>query len=135
MSKPYSDDLRRRVVSSVIEGGVSRRQAAERYNLGISTVIRWVARFEATGSVSPGKIGGYKPRAISGGHRDWLVERCRGSAFTLRGLVSELAGRGLKVDYRSVWAFVHEEKLSYKKRRWSRPNADGRMSRAAAISG
>ena len=58
MSKPYSDDLRRRVVGSVIEGGVSRRQAAERYDLGISTVIRWVARFEATGSVSPGKIGG-----------------------------------------------------------------------------
>jgi len=33
----------------------------------------------------------------------------------LRGLVAELAERGLKVDYRSVWAFVHEEKLSYKK--------------------
>ena len=135
MSKPYSDDLRGRVVSSVIEDGLSRRQAAERYDLGISTVIRWVARFEETGSFSPGKIGGYKPRAISGRHRDWLVERCRASAFTLRGLVAELAGRGLKVDYRSVWAFVHEEKLSYKKRRWSRPSANGPMSRVDAISG
>ncbi|MDW9590490.1 hypothetical protein GOA80_31725, partial [Sinorhizobium meliloti] len=27
--------------------------------------------------------------------------------------------RGLKVDYRAVWTFVHEEGLSYKKRRWS----------------
>jgi hypothetical protein len=26
--------------------------------------------------------------------------------FTLRGLVGELAERGLKVDYRVVWAFV-----------------------------
>jgi hypothetical protein len=34
----------------------------------------------------------------------------------LRGLVAELAARGLKVDYRSVWEFVHAEKLSSKKR-------------------
>ena len=30
-------------------------------------------------------------------------------------LVAELAGRGLKVDYHSVWDFVHAEKLSFKK--------------------
>jgi len=29
--------------------------------------------------------------------------------------VAALAERGLKVDYRSVWTFVHEEKLSFKK--------------------
>src|SRR5690349_22821053 len=34
------------------------------------------------------------------------------SDFTLRGLVAELAARGLKVDYRSVWEFAHAEKLS-----------------------
>src|SRR5262245_51815502 len=45
----------------------------------------------------------------------WLGSR-RGD-FTLRGLVAELAARGLKVDYRSVWAFVHAEKLSFKKKR------------------
>jgi transposase len=37
--------------------------------------------------------------------------------FTLRGLVAELGERGLMVDYRSVWEFVHAEKLSHKKRR------------------
>ena len=37
--------------------------------------------------------------------------------FTVRGLVAELAERGLKVDYRTMWEFVHAEKLSYKKRR------------------
>jgi hypothetical protein len=30
-------------------------------------------------------------------------------------LVAELAERGLTVDYRSVWEFVHAEKLSFKK--------------------
>ena len=38
-------------------------------------------------------------------------------AFTLRGLVAELAERGLKVDYRTMWAFAHAEGLSFKKNR------------------
>jgi hypothetical protein len=37
-------------------------------------------------------------------------------AFTLRGLVAELAERGLKVDYRTMWTFAHAEGLSFKKR-------------------
>jgi putative transposase len=135
MGKPYSNDLRDRVVASVEQEGLSRRQAAARYDVGISSVIRWVGRFRETGSVNPGQIGGHKPKKIRGAHRDWLVERCRSEAFTLRGLVAELAERGLKVDYRSVWAFVHEEKLSYKKRRWSRPNRGVPISRAGVSNG
>jgi putative transposase len=107
-------DLRERVVAAVEEEGLSRNQAAKRYGVGISTAIRWVRRFRGTGSVAPSKIGGYKPKAISGAHRDWLLHRCKEKAFTLRELVAELATeRGLKVDYHSVWNFVHEEKLSY----------------------
>ncbi|BAV50449.1 transposase [Mesorhizobium loti] len=135
MGKPYSNDLRDRVVASVEQEGLSRRQAAARYDVGISSVIRWVGRFRETGSISPGQIGGHKPKKIRGAHRDWLVERCRNEAFTLRGLVAELAERGLKVDYRSVWAFVREEKLSYKKRRWSRPNRGVPTSRAGVSNG
>ena len=95
------------------------RAVRRRRNLGwgISTAILWVQRFRQTGSVEPDQIGGYKPKKISGRHRDWLVERCRTADFTLRGLVAELAERGLKVDYRTVWDFVHAEKLSHKKRR------------------
>jgi transposase len=45
------------------------------------------------------------------------LARIKEKDFTLRGLVAELAGRGLKVDYRTVWTFVHDEKLSFKKKR------------------
>ena len=65
----------------------------------------------------PGQMGGHKPRKLIGASRDWLLERCREKDFTLRGLVAELAERGLKVDYRSVWEFVHAEGLTHKKRR------------------
>jgi putative transposase len=117
MARPYSVDLRERVVAAVVEGGLSRRQAAERFGVGISTVIRWVSQFHDTGSVAPGKMGGHRPRTISGAHHDWLVGRCREREFTLRGLVAELAERGCHVDYRSVWNFVHAEGLTYKKNR------------------
>jgi transposase len=60
-------------------------------------------------------MGGHRPKGISGAHRVWVLERIKAGDFTLRGLVAELGERGLKVDYRSVWEFVHADKLSFKK--------------------
>lgn len=117
MGRPYSLDLRERVVSAVIKGGLSCHQAAAQFGVAISTAINWVRRFRETGSVEPDQVGGYRPKKIVGPHRDWLVQRCRKADFTLRGLVAELVERGLTVDYRTVWEFVHAEKLSHKKRR------------------
>ena len=118
MGKPYSMDLRERVVVAVEQDGLSCRRAAERFGVAVSTAINWVKRFRDTGSVGPGQMGGHRPKKIIGAHRDWLGERCgEEKGFTLRGLVRELAERGLKVDYRTVWSFVHEQKLSFKKNR------------------
>jgi transposase len=81
--------------------------------------------------VAPGKIGGHKPRTLRGAHRDWLLERTARD-FTLRGLVAELAEqRGVKVDYRSVWEFVHAEGLSFKKKRAARRTAPAKDREAA----
>ena len=117
MGRAYSIDLRERVVAAVESGGLSCHRAAVQFGVGVSTAIRWVERLRTTGSVAPSKIGGYKPRAISGEHRTWLLARIKEKDFTLLGLVGELAERGLKVDYRSVWTFVHDEKRSFKKKR------------------
>jgi len=110
-------DLRERAVAAVVKGGMSCHQAAAQFGLGVNTVILWVRRWRETGSVAPGQMGGHKPKAIAGEYRSWLLERIK-SDFTLRGLVAELAGRGLKVDYRSVWEFVHAEKLSFNSIFW-----------------
>jgi|SRR5208283_3897745 len=117
MGKPYSMDLRERAVAAVLNEGLSRHESAARFGVAPSTVINWVRRFQETGRVAPGQMGGHKPRAIRGEHEVFLTRRVRDGAFTLRGLVVELALRGLKVDYRSVWNFVHAEKLSFKKNR------------------
>jgi transposase len=117
MGRPYSVDLRERVVAAVVSGGMSCNRAAKQFGVGISTAIHWVRRVRETGSVVPGKMGGHKPKKISGEHRAWLLQRIKDGDFTLRGLVAELAKRGLNVDYRPVWEFVHAEKLSFKKKR------------------
>jgi len=130
MAKPYSLDLRERAVAAVLKGGLSCNRTAKQFGLGISTVINWVRRFRETGSIAPDKFGGYRPKLISGGYRAWILERVKRD-FTLNGLVTELAERGLKVDYRTVWNFIHAEKLSYKKNR-SRKRAGSAGRRAAA---
>jgi transposase len=111
----YWMDRRERVVGAVETRGLSRRQAAAQVDGAISTVTNWVSQFRATGSVKAGQMGGPRPKTISGRYRAWRRRRCREPDFPLRGLVSELAAQGLKVDCRSVWEFVHAEKLSYKK--------------------
>src|SRR6516225_4502535 len=59
MGKPYSNDLRERVVAA-IDTGHTREEVAELYNLALSTVGRFIRRKRETGSVEPGKFGGHK---------------------------------------------------------------------------
>lgn len=119
MARAYSMDLRERVVAAALKEGMSARGAGLRFGVSESSAIKWVRRYRETGSVAPSKIGGYKPRLLSGELRDWLLDRTRRD-FTLRGLVAELAERGVKVDYVQVWRFVHGEGLSFKKKRSAR---------------
>ena len=87
--KPYSMDLRERVVAAVDKGGLSCHKAAAQFGVGVNTAILWVRRFRETRSFAPGQMGGHKPKKISGKHRDWLLERTKARDFTLRGLVAE----------------------------------------------
>jgi len=116
MVKPYSMDLRERAIARV-RAGESVRSVAAALSISPSSVVKWSQRFRATGSYGPRQMGGYRPRVIAGAQEAWLRQRIAGADFTLRGLVAELAERGLKVDYRTVWSFVHREDLSFKKNR------------------
>jgi putative transposase len=131
MAKPYSTDLRERAVRAVIEEGLSCHQAATRFGIGVSTVIEWVRRYRETGSLAPGQMGGHKPKTIRGEHEAWLRQRIRDQDFTLRGLVGELAERGLAAGYDAVWHFVHAERLSFKKNRARQRAGSARRGAAA----
>ena len=49
MAKGYSTDLRDRVVA-LVEAGESRREAARLLDLSASTTIRWIDRWQTTGT-------------------------------------------------------------------------------------
>jgi putative transposase len=114
MTKPYPMEMRSRAVRFV-EGGESCHEVARRFGIVASTVIKWMDRHKKTGSAAPAKIGGYRPKKIIGPWHDWLLDRMKAGDYTLQGLADELEARGLKVDYKTVWTFVHDEGQSFKK--------------------
>ena len=71
MGKPYSMDLRERVVAA-IEGGELTHQAAARFSIGIATAGTWARLKRATGDVRPAKQG--KPKgAVLDAHADFIL--------------------------------------------------------------
>ena len=60
MAKPYSQDLRDRVIDAVKRGEMSRRAAARRYEISESVAIKWLERVERDGSREPVGHGGHR---------------------------------------------------------------------------
>ena len=59
MARPYSMDLRERVVRAV-EAGASCRAAAAKFEVSISFVVKLMQRWRRQGSVAPDRYGGWK---------------------------------------------------------------------------
>lgn len=114
MTRPYSNDLRERVVAAVA-AGQSCRTVADRFDIAVSSVAKWSQRYRATGSVSPGKMGGHRRRILEP-HRAFIVERIeQTSHLTLHRLKDELAARGITVSHNAIWQFMRREGLRFKK--------------------
>ena len=92
MARPYSQDLRDRVIDAVVQGGMSRRGAAARFGISELVAIKWVERFERTGLRTPGKMGGHKRLKLER-HREFL-EACHAEKpdVTLQALCDRLLG-------------------------------------------
>jgi len=117
MSRPYSLDLRERVVASVAEGQ-SRRAIAAVFKLGAATVVRWCQRARETGSAAAKPMGGKRPCLLAG-ERDWLLGRLGEKPdLTLHALLGELREhRGVVVSCDTLWRFLRREGISFKKNR------------------
>ncbi len=116
MARPYSIDLRERVVASV-EAGRSCRKTARLFGVSVASVVKWSQRQRRTGSVAPGKMGGHR-RPLLLAEREWLLARLAEQPdLTLRALLAELGRRGTKVSYGALWLFLQRQGLSFKKNR------------------
>jgi len=114
MARPYSLDLRERVVAAVL-AGASCRAVASTFRVGVASVVRWSQRQRAMGSAAAKAMGRQQPRSLAA-ERDWVLARLAAVPdLTLRALVVELCERGVVTSYGSVWRIVHDAGISFKK--------------------
>jgi transposase len=115
MPRPYSQDLRNRVVASVA-GGRSCRATATIFSVSVATVVRWSQRLRTTGSAAAFAMGGHRPHCLAS-RREWLLARIAEKPdLTLRAVVAELIAAGVNVSYGAVWAFFAREGITFKKK-------------------
>jgi transposase len=117
MGKPMSVDLRERVVAAV-DGGMSRRKAAERFGVSISSAIRWTSRARRSGSVRPDPQGGDKRSAKVEAQAAVILAALEQTPdITLEELRALLASHGVVVATSTLWRFFARRKITRKKRR------------------
>lgn len=112
-----SGDLRMRVVEAVIESGLSRNAAAERFGVSVASAVRWVKRFETTGEISPARTGGDRRSDRIEAHRDYLLGLIRRAPdMTLLEIQERLvANCGERFSSSVLWRFFDRCNITFKK--------------------
>jgi transposase len=136
MPKPYSQDLRNRVIDAAEAGGMSCRAAARRYEVSFSTAIKWLERYRREGLRGPVGHGGHRPSALMP-HREFLeAARAEKSDVTLQELCDRIRSeRGVNADTSMMSRFFRRIGVTLKKRPSSRANKTGRTSAGIGRAG
>jgi transposase len=128
MARAYSSDLRVRVIAA-IDGGLSTRQAAALFSIGIATAGAWHRFWRKTGEAKPlrrGNPGGSKLDA----HADFILGLiAEHKDITLHEITERLREElGVTVQPSTVWYFLDRRGMTFKKRQRMPPNRSARMS-------
>ncbi len=75
--KPYSKDLRIRVLAAV-DGGTPREEVAKTFSVSLPSIKRWLKRRRETGGVEPKPIPGRTPHK-GAALKEWLPEHLKGN--------------------------------------------------------
>ena len=117
MRKPYSQDLRDRVIDAVEKEGMSRRAAARRYKVSASTAVKWLDAYRRVGKRAPSPVRGHRPSALIA-HLEFIkAARAEKPDITLEALGRRLmAERGVKADTSMLSRFFRRIGVTLKKR-------------------
>ena len=133
MPKPYSADIRARVIARV-EAGASRREAAEHFDISASAAVKWVKLFHETGSCAAKPFGG-SPSPLEE-YATFLLTLIAGQPdLTLDEVVAIMRKHKVPGKRTSVWRFFRRHKITFKKKACGRPNRSGRTWRGQASVG
>src|SRR6476660_2353087 len=135
MPKPYSQDLRDRVIDAG-KRGLSRRAAARHYEISESVAIKWLERVERDGSREPVGHGGHRPSKLMP-HSDFRESaRTEKSDIARQALCDRLlSALGVKADTSMMSRFFRRIGVTLKKRPSSRASKIVRTSAATADDG
>lgn len=124
-----SDDLRKRVVEAVVEGGLSRNAAAKRFAVSIASAVRWVRRYQTTGRISPSPLGGDRRSGRVEAQRDYLLGLIRRTPdITLLEIQERLIKNcGEHFSVSVLWRFFDRHGITFKKRPRTPRSSSGRM--------
>lgn len=114
MGKPYSLDLRERIIGFVGDGG-SRRGAADRFGVSPSCAVKLMERWDRTASAAPDKRGGSVGKLTA--HKDFLLGRVKEKPdITMPELAEALkAETGIEVAPASLSRFLIRHGQRFKK--------------------
>src|SRR4051795_3256081 len=125
MPAPYSQDLRDRVIDFMALGG-SARAAAVRFDISVSSAIRWGQRWRSEGHARRRAMGGDR-RSRLGEHRAKVLQLvARQPDLTLQEIRNALAAWGITIGLSTVHRFLGAQNLTLKKRPYTRPAQSGR---------
>jgi transposase len=117
MGAPLSKDLRVRVIRAVEEGS-SRRQAAARFGVSVSSAIRWVDDWRQNGRTAARPQGGDQRSDRIEAEADFLLAQIAQTPdVTLAELQAMLRERGVSVGIGTLWRFFDRREISFKKNR------------------
>lgn len=115
MPKSYSGDLRERVIESV-ESGASRHEAAERFEVSVSSAVRWVQAWRKDRRAAPKPRGGSVSR-LENHAAQILALHAEKPDRSLLETVAELCKRRIKTSKSALSRFFLRHDITYKKKR------------------
>lgn len=116
MSRAFSMDLRKRLVSAV-DDGMTRRAAARRFGVSPSTAIRWVDQWQREGHIEPARQGGDNRSQRMEAHADEVLGLIEETPdITLAEIADHLEDtHGFRVAQSTVWRLLDRHGITFKK--------------------
>ena len=114
MAKPYSAEMRERVIARV-ESGASRREAAEHFEISASAAVKWLQRWRDAGSSKAMPRGGSTSRLEK--HANWLLALiAKQPDLTLDEVFAAMRKHRIAGSRTALWRFFARHKITFKKK-------------------
>jgi transposase len=114
MPKSYSGDLRERVIEAV-EAGASRREAADRFEISISSAVKWLRSWQDHGRSAAKPRGG--SRSVLDDYADRIQAIIAEQADrTLDEIIVVMRKRRIPGSRSALWRFFDRHGITFKKK-------------------